>query len=153
MGKGRIRVISLKHISDSRSDTRKSKIENRKWWGIFALVFTFTFGAVVGQPQEAKKVARIGYLSSQDSARESIRSEAIRNALRELGYIEGHNMAIEYRYGDGKTHLYSELAAELVRLRSDVIFANSAVIALAAKNTTRSIPIVFTAKRNQSHLD
>jgi putative ABC transport system substrate-binding protein len=95
------------------------------------------------EAQHAKKVARIGYLSSQDSAGESSRSEGIRHTLRELGYIEGQNIAIEYRYATGKVDRYSELAAELVRLKVDVIFANSAVVALAAKNATRTIPIVF----------
>ena len=54
------------------------------------------------QAQQPKKVPRIGYLSSVDPARESTRSEAIRLALRELGYIEGQNIAIEYRYAEGK---------------------------------------------------
>lgn len=96
--------------------------------------------------QQPKNVSRIGYLSSQDSARQSARSEAIRHSLRELGYIEGQNIAIEYRYTEGKPDRAPELAAELVRLKVDVIFANSAVVALAAKNATRTIPIVFNSQ-------
>ena len=57
---------------------------------------------VIAEAQQPKKVPRIGYLSSGDPARESARSEAIRLALRELGYIEGQNIAIEYRYTEGK---------------------------------------------------
>jgi putative tryptophan/tyrosine transport system substrate-binding protein len=98
------------------------------------------------EAQQPKNVSRIGYLSSQDSARESARSEAIRKSLRELGYIEGHNIAIEYRYTEGKPDRAPELAAELVRLKVDVIFANSAVVALAAKNVTRTVPIVFSSQ-------
>jgi putative ABC transport system substrate-binding protein len=101
---------------------------------------------VPANAQQPKKVARIGYLSSQDPARESIRSEAIRLALRELGYIEGRNLAVEYRYAEGEQARFAELAAELVHLKVDVIFANSAVIALAAKNATRTIPIVFNSQ-------
>jgi putative ABC transport system substrate-binding protein len=67
-------------------------------------------------------------------------------ALRELGYIEGQNIAIEYRYTEGKPDRAPELAAELVRLKVDMIFANSAVVALAAKNATRTIPILFNSQ-------
>jgi len=68
--------------------------------------------------QQPKKVTRIGYLSSTNPARESARFEAIRLALRELGYIEGQNIAIEYRYSVGKADRYPELAAELVHLKA-----------------------------------
>src|SRR5262245_11563849 len=75
------------------------------------------------QAQQPKKVPLIGYLAPFDSARESARSEAIRLALRERGYIEGQNIATEYRYSEGKSHRYPELAAELVRLKVDIIVA------------------------------
>ena len=71
--------------------------------------------------QQPKKVPRIGYLSSTIQLAESIRSEAFRVALRELGYIEGQNIAIEYRYAEGKRDRLPELAAELVRLKVDII--------------------------------
>ena len=71
--------------------------------------------------QQPKKVPRIGYLSLCDPASESTRAEAIRLALRELGYIEGQNIAIEYRYAEGKHDRSPELAAELVRLKVDII--------------------------------
>jgi len=71
--------------------------------------------------QQAKKVARIGYLSGTDPATDSIRSEPFRAALRKLGYIEGQNITIEYRYAEGKRDRAGELAAELVRLQVDII--------------------------------
>ena len=77
--------------------------------------------AVIAEAQQPKKVSRIGYLSSNDPATESARAEAIRLALRELGYIEGQNIATEYRYAEGKVDRYPELAAELVRLKVDII--------------------------------
>ena len=83
-----------------------------------AMLFALCSSATAQQP---KKVPRIGYLSSGDSASESARSEAIRLALRERGYIEGQNIAIEYRYAEGKSDRFSELAAELVRLKVDII--------------------------------
>jgi putative tryptophan/tyrosine transport system substrate-binding protein len=73
------------------------------------------------EAQQPKKVPRIGYLSSQDPASESIRSEPIRAALRDLGYIEGQNIAIEYRYSEGKRDRAPELVSELVRLKVDII--------------------------------
>ena len=76
---------------------------------------------VAAEAQQAKKVPRIGYLSSSDAASESNRFEAIRLALRELGYIEGQNIATEYRYAEGKQDRLPGLAAELVRLKVDII--------------------------------
>ena len=75
----------------------------------------------MAEAQQPKKVPRIGYLSAVDPASESARAEAIRLALRELGYIEGQNIAIEYRYAEGKHDRFPELAAELVRLKVDII--------------------------------
>src|SRR5215813_6859725 len=94
--------------------------------------------------QQPKKVPRIGYLSSFEQASDSARAEAIRLALRELGYIEGQNIAFEYRYGEGKQDRYPELAAELIRLKVDiVVVAGGPALIRAAKNATRAIPIVM----------
>ena len=99
--------------------------------------------AVITEAQP-KKVTRIGYLSENDPASESIRAEAIRLALRELGYIEGQNIATEYRSAEGKLDRLPELAAELVRLKVDVIVvAGGPVWVRAAKNATKTIPIVM----------
>src|SRR6059036_225721 len=76
---------------------------------------------VIAEAQQPKTVPRIGYLSAQEPAFESTRAEAIRLALRELGYIEGQNIAFEYRYAEGKLDRLPELAAELVRLKVDII--------------------------------
>jgi putative ABC transport system substrate-binding protein len=99
---------------------------------------------VIAEAQQPKKVPRIGYLSPSDAAIESTRSEPIRRALRELGYIEGQNIAIEYRYAEGKQDRYPELAAELVRLKVDIIVvAGGTRQTRAAKNATKTIPIVM----------
>jgi putative ABC transport system substrate-binding protein len=73
------------------------------------------------EAQQPKTIYRMGYLSSLSSSSESTRAEAIRLALRELGYIEGQNIAIESRYGEGKLNRAPELAVELVRLKVDII--------------------------------
>jgi putative tryptophan/tyrosine transport system substrate-binding protein len=99
---------------------------------------------VPAQAQQPKKVFRIGYLSNADAATDSARTEGIRLALRELGYIEGQNIAIEYRYAEGKVDRASELAAELVRLKVDIIVVASGDQWIrAAKNATKTIPIVM----------
>jgi putative tryptophan/tyrosine transport system substrate-binding protein len=105
---------------------------------------------VIAEAQQPKKVPRIGYLSNMDAASESTRSEGIRLALRELGYIEGQNIAIEYRYGEGKTDQYPELLAELVRLKVDVILASTGTTIQLAKNATKTIPIVMAGLAGRS---
>src|SRR5215510_3458860 len=94
--------------------------------------------------QQPKKVFRIGYLSALDPARDSARAEAIRLALRDLGYIDGQNIATEYRYAEGKRDQLPKLAAELVRLKVDIIVtAGADPVTRAAMNATRTIPIVM----------
>jgi putative ABC transport system substrate-binding protein len=108
------------------------------------LAIFFLTTASLASAQQPKKVPRIGYLSSADAARDSARSEPIRLALRTLGYIEGQNIAIEYRYAEGKTDRLPELAAELVRLKVDIILAAGGTIVIRpAKNATKTIPIVM----------
>jgi putative tryptophan/tyrosine transport system substrate-binding protein len=100
---------------------------------------------VIAEAQQPNKVSRIGYLSAFKPAIESSRSEAIRLALRELGHIEGQNIAIEYRYAEGKNDRLPELTAELVRLKVDIILTSGGAGATqAAKNATKTIPIVMT---------
>jgi putative ABC transport system substrate-binding protein len=99
--------------------------------------------AVIAEAQQPKKVPRIGYLSGIDPASESTRFEPIRLALRELGYIEGQTIAIEYRYAEGMRDRYPELVAELVRLKVDIIVVRGDLLIRAAKNATKTIPIVM----------
>jgi ABC-type uncharacterized transport system substrate-binding protein len=102
---------------------------------------------VTAQAQQPKKVSRLGYLSNADAATDSPRAEGIRLALREFGYIEGQNIAIEYRYAEGKVDRAPELAAELVRLKVDIIVVASGDQWIrAAKNATKTIPIVMTGQ-------
>src|ERR1041385_3451537 len=98
----------------------------------------------VGEAQQ-NKFFRIGYLSSRDLTNDSSRSEAIRLALRDLGYVEGQNIAFESRYANGQRERFVELATELVRAKVDVIVIAGGDLPLqAAKDATRTIPIVMT---------
>jgi len=108
-----------------------------------AMLFALSYSASAQQP---KKVPRIGYLAGSAAMRDSTRAEAIRLALRERGYIEGQNIAIEYRYAEGKVDRFPELAAELMRLKVDIIVvAGGNRIILAATNATKTIPIVMVS--------
>ena len=110
--------------------------------------FRFTLGAMIvalsfpAEAQPQAKVLRIGYLSSSFA---SVRTEAFRQGLREIGYVEGKNITIEYRDAEGKIERYSDLASDLVSLKVDVIFTVGTPGAMAAKNATKTIPIVFTS--------
>ena len=95
--------------------------------------------------QQPGKVRRIGYLGGS-TGRGSPYDEALRQGLRDLGYVEGQNIAIEYRSAEGNTDRLPGLAAELVKLKADIIFASGGTPGVvAAKNATSSTPIVFVA--------
>ena len=109
-----------------------------------AMLFALCLPADAQQPT---KVHRLGYLSALDPAGESSRSEGIRLALRERGYIEGQSIAIEYRYAEGKRDRLPELAAELVRLKVDIIVAAGGdQLVRPIKNATKTIPIVMVGQ-------
>jgi putative ABC transport system substrate-binding protein len=107
-------------------------------------------GAVLAAPlaaeaQQAAKITRIGWLGENPAANPHLR-EAFLQGLRDLGYVEGRNVVIEYRNAEGKLERFPALAAELIALKVDVIFAAGATrSALAAKEATRTVPIVFAA--------
>jgi putative ABC transport system substrate-binding protein len=134
----------------SESDNRKSKIQNPKWGGIVAIVVTFATCGVVAQAQQPKSVPKIGYLSRDlhpaDSRAPAPRNlEAFRQGLRELGYVEGKNITIEYRYADGRNERLPALAEEVVHLKVDIIVADSIASTRAAKKMASTIPIVMAS--------
>ena len=124
-------------------DKRKSKIENRKWAGLFAIVVALTMCGARAEAQQPTKVLRIGFLSAASPSTVSARVEAFRQGLRELGYVEGKNIFIEWRFAEGKSDRLSALAAELVRLKVDVIVSGAPTSTRSAKQATVTIPIVM----------
>jgi len=111
---------------------------------IWFLLITCVLGwAAVAQAQQSKKVARVGYLAAVTASADAPRLEAFRQGLRELGYVEGQNIIIEYRHEGGGFERLPALAAELVALKIDVLVAVTTNAALAASKTTTTIPIVF----------
>src|SRR5437867_4678604 len=114
------------------------------------LAFTITlllgglFSPSAADAQQAAKVARVGYLAFNRAASPHL-TEAFRQGLRDLGYVEGRNLVIEYRDAEGKPERLPALAAELVALKVDVILVGGSTRAtLAAMQATKTIPIVFT---------
>jgi putative ABC transport system substrate-binding protein len=129
-------------VLNSSSDNRKSAIQNPKLVGFLAIVFTLACG-VGALAQQPAKIPKIGFLSSGTASGSTFRSEVFQQQLRELGYVEGKNIAFEFRYGEDNFDRLPSLADELVRLKVDVLVANSTPAALAAKSATRTIPTVF----------
>ena len=125
----------------SFSDNRKSKIANLKW--IMLATFLLTTVSIV----EAK-VPRIGYLTGASPSDVSARVKAFRLGLREVGYNEGKNILIEYRYAEGASERLPALAADLVRLKVDVIVTTGAAATRPAKGATSTIPIVMAQDRD-----
>ena len=111
---------------------------------IWFLLITCVLGwAAVAQAQQPKKIPRLGYLAAVSASADAPRLEAFRQGLRELGYVEGQNIIIEYRHEGGGFERLPALAAELVGLKIDVLVAVTTNAALAASKTTTTIPIVF----------
>lgn len=100
---------------------------------------------MVADAQPATKVYRIGWLGQSSPPPVADRNAGeFQQSLRDLGYVEGRNLAIEYRYASGNVERLPDLAAELVRLKVDVIVTSGEPAALAAKRATNAIPIVAT---------
>ena len=98
----------------------------------------------LAEAQQPKKVYRIGFLGGSSASAYARFIEAFRQGLRDLGYEDGQNITIDYRYGEGKRDRLPDLSAELVRLRVDVIVVSGALAISALKNATKTIPIVMT---------
>ena len=98
--------------------------------------------AVMAEAQQQKKIYRIGRLTGGSVSSSELNHDAFREGLRELGYVEGKNIVIEYRHADGKLERLPGLAAELVRLKVDVILTGGSQTTTAGKQATSTIPIV-----------
>ena len=110
---------------------------------ISSLALGLLASPLVADAQQAGKVARIGVLAQGSSTDAPHIGEAFRQGLRDLGYVEGQNIVIEYRWAEGRAERLPDLAVELVNLKVDVIVAGGTPAPLAAKHATRTIPIVM----------
>src|SRR3972149_6655904 len=142
------RIFRIRFFA-SQSDNPKSTIQKRprrpKWRGVVALVVAFVLFGAVAQAQQAGKIFRIGFLDPSTASGLAVLVDAFRQELSKLGWMEGKNFTIEYRFAEGGNDRLPELAADLVRLKVDLIVVTSTVSALAAKSATTTIPIVMTS--------
>jgi putative tryptophan/tyrosine transport system substrate-binding protein len=131
--------------SQSLSDNRKSAIQNPKWLGLSGITIMFVLAGAVAQAQQQAKNFKIGYLSAQADrpGRRGGAREIVRQELHTLGYVESKNIVFEYRFADNKLDRLPSLADDLVRMKVDIFLTSSNAAALAAKNATKTIPIVF----------
>jgi ABC-type uncharacterized transport system substrate-binding protein len=111
-------------------------------FAVLILTLSFTLAPLVAEGQQTERVRRIGFLSAAIPGSEV--DDALRQGLREHGYVEGQNLLIEWRFAEGRYDRLPGLAAELIRLKVEVVVTLSTEAALAAKKATASIPIVFT---------
>jgi len=146
----------LNRFLNSSSDNRKSKTctelrrsiqkrpRRRKLVGSVALVVTLAMCGAVAMAQQPKKVPRIGYLSVSSPSAMSTRTEAFRQGLHELGYVDGKNIVVEWRFADGKLERLPEFVAELAHLEVDVIVTGGPQATHPAKQASTTIPIVMS---------
>jgi putative ABC transport system substrate-binding protein len=138
-------------LPNSCSDNLKSRtcgersrtVQNRKLVGFIALVIALMACGAVAKAQQAKRVSRIAYLAASPASANTGRFDAFRQGLREMGYVEGENIIIEDRYAEGKFDRLPALAAELVRLKVEVIITAGPPVTRAVKEATATIPIVM----------
>ena len=137
----------MTEVRDQKSVVGKNtgaKLMSGKFFVRLLAAFLLTTVSLA-QAQQSGKVPRIGFLVVSSPSAASARVEAFQQGLRELGYVEGKNITIEYRYAEGKADRLPQLASELVRLKVDVLVAGGGnQLALAAMKATGTIPIVVT---------
>jgi putative ABC transport system substrate-binding protein len=128
---------------DPLSDNLKSKIKNLKSSGLSIVAFVLVVAGAMAEAQQPKKAPRIGFLSVGTASAMSTRIEAFRRGLREQGYIEGQDIVVEYRYAEDNLERLREFAAELVRLKVDVIVTGGTISTRPAKEAAGATPIVM----------
>ncbi len=111
--------------------------------GLLAIFVTLAACGEMVEAQQPAKIPRIGYLIATSPSTSPARIEAFRHGLRELGYVEGKNIVIEWRWAEGKFDRLPDLAAELVRLKVDIIVSAGPAVTRPLKEATKTIPIVM----------
>src|SRR5262245_2109095 len=128
-----------------RRETRGEKKNMKKRITLWLLATLFLANVSLADAQQTAKIPRIGFLDNSTASGMAVLVEAFRQELSKLGWIEGKNISIDYRFAEGKNDRLPELAADLVRLKVDLIVVASGPSVLAAKRATTSIPIVMTS--------
>jgi putative tryptophan/tyrosine transport system substrate-binding protein len=126
---------------EARGDSEKKNMKKRIT--LWLLVTLFLANVSLADAQQTGKILRIGFLSPSTASGNTVLIDAFLQEISKLGWIEGKNIAIEYRFAEQKTERLPELAAELVRLKVNLIVVSGNPVALAAKSATTTIPIVM----------
>ncbi len=140
-----LKILPTQRLDLSFRNNLKSKIQNRKLVGTIAVGVTFVLCGAVAAGQQPRKIPRIGYLSGGDPSNPERGVKAFRQGLLDLGYIEGKNILVEYRYAEGQNDRMPSLVAELVQLKVDVLVSPVGPAIRAAQQATKTIPIVMVA--------
>jgi ABC-type uncharacterized transport system substrate-binding protein len=127
----------------SCSENRQSKIVNLKGLGLSVTVFVLLVVGAVTHAQQPTKTPRVAFLGTASAYLVADRVDAFRKGLRELGYLDGQNILLEYRFGEGKSDEVTSLAMELARSKVDVIVTAGPAAIRSAKQATATIPIVM----------
>jgi putative ABC transport system substrate-binding protein len=126
------------------------KVVVREWRAVGLILNTMLFAVCFSvNAQQPKKVPRIGYINVASPSVVSARLEAFQQGLRELGYVEGKTVVIVHRYAEGNLDKLPDLVAELIRLKMDIILSAGAEVTRAAKEATRTIPIVMASDNDR----
>jgi putative tryptophan/tyrosine transport system substrate-binding protein len=133
-------------LSGYFSSSRKSKIQNPKCVGIFAIAVTLAFGGAVATAQQPRKIPTVGIFYPDSTP--GVCPDGFRQGMRELGYVDGQNIVMELRSGESKPERFREVAVDVVRSAPDVIWTHGLSTLLAAKQATTTIPIVVGVSRN-----
>jgi putative tryptophan/tyrosine transport system substrate-binding protein len=140
-----LKILSTQRLDLPFRNNLKSKIQNRKLVGTIAISVIFALCGAVAAAQQPKKIPTIAYLSGGDPSNPERGVKAFRQGLLDLGYIEGKNILVEYRYAEGQNDRMPSLVAELVQLKVDVLVSPVGPAIRAAQQATKTIPIVMVA--------
>jgi putative ABC transport system substrate-binding protein len=133
----------------SNIDNPKSRIENPKWVGLSVIAFVLMAAGAVAQAQQPTKIPRIGFLPAGGNPNNpGPQADSFKQGLRGLGYVEGKNVVVEYRYIEGNRERVPSLVAELIQLKVDVLVLTTLPAIQAAKQTTNRIPVVMVTTQD-----
>jgi putative ABC transport system substrate-binding protein len=137
----------MRYVRSVTASTWGNRAGGRRLW-FSALALTLILASHAAEAQPARQVPRIGLITAGSANLPSRVLEAFRQGLRDIGWVEGQNMTLDVRYADGHYDRMPALAAELVKLKVDVIVAGGTAATVAARNTTKTIPIVMIGVAN-----
>ena len=130
------------------SENLPSGTQIRKWFRLAAFALTFAMCGAVAQAQQSAKMSQVGFILTSRPEEIAHLAKSFEDGLQVLGYVEGRNIVLDRRYANGRQERLPSLAAELVRMKPDVIVSGANPVIAALKQATRTIPIVMAVSRD-----